>query len=68
MATLNPPIQTTGHLPRLGHSLQVYEPYFAITFACIVGVHLAIFVASATWTRGTGTTGADEMELGLLPR
>ena len=64
MARLNPPIQILGHLPCLGHALQVYEPYFAIVLAFIGGVHLAVFAASAFWMRKMGNSRMGDEEMG----
>ena len=63
MATLNPPIQVPGHVPNLGHKLQIYEPYFAILLPCIAGAHFAIFVATVFWMTKAGNSGADGIEM-----
>ncbi|KAL8712137.1 MAG: hypothetical protein Q9220_003571 [cf. Caloplaca sp. 1 TL-2023] len=60
MASTNPPVQVLGHLPHLGHKLQVYEPYFAIIWSCIVGTHcivsaVTIYYAMSEY-RATGTS------------
>ena len=49
MANLNPTILIPGDVPYLGHRVEMYEPWFAIIWACIVGVHLAVFVATVVW-------------------
>ena len=46
MANLGPLIQVPGDVPHLGHSVQTYEPAFTIVWTCIVGTHLAVFVAT----------------------
>lgn len=68
MATLNPSIQIPGNVPYLGHSLRVYEPWFYILWACIVGTHLALFgaVVILTWVRGTGSVQSHGEEMDPL--
>ena len=46
MANLSPLISVPGDVPHLGHSVEIYEPAFTIVCACIVGAHLAVFVAT----------------------
>ncbi len=63
MATYNPPISILGHVPHLGHSVVTYEPWFAIIWACIVGAHLAVFVATVIWD---WRSSRDEMVDGVM--
>lgn len=46
MATLNPLIPVPGDVPYLGHSVKTYEPGYTILWACIVGAHLAVLIAT----------------------
>ncbi|KAL8819710.1 MAG: hypothetical protein Q9191_007673, partial [Dirinaria sp. TL-2023a] len=66
MASLNPPIQIPGHLPHLGHQLQIYEPYFWALVSCIVVVHFAVLVATILWVKDAASYpagGADGYEM-----
>lgn len=68
MATLNPSIQIPGHVPYLGHRLQIYEPYFWILVSCIVGVHFALLAATVLWLRNgdKDTTGGGKEVLNAV--
>ena len=46
MANLSPLISVPGDVPHLGHSVQIYEPGFTIVWACIVGGHLTVLIAT----------------------
>lgn len=63
MATLNPVIQIPGTVPYLGHSLKVYEPWFAILWAFIVGSHLALLSGVVIWARKRGHSETSNREL-----
>ena len=63
MATLNPVIQIPGNVPYLGHSLKVYEPWFAILWAFIVSSHLALLAAVVIWARKKGHSEKSNAEL-----
>ena len=66
MVSRNPQIQIPGHLPHLGHSLTLYEPYLALLMAFIVVTHLAVFIATIHWARDAGSSGTFEVGLGNL--
>ena len=57
MVNKNPRIQIPGCLPQLGHSVTLYEPYFAILMSFIVGMHFAIFIATIYWAKGAEYSG-----------
>ena len=61
MANLNPLIPVPGDVPHLGHSVQIYEPGFTILWACIVGAHLAVLIAtlSSGWWGEQETPGQE---------
>ena len=61
MANLNRLISVEGDVPHLGHSVQIYEPGFTILCACIVGVHLAVFLATVLsgWRTEQETPGTE---------
>ena len=61
MANLNRLIFVEGDVPHLGHSVQIYEPGFTILCACIVGVHLAVFLATllSGWRAEPETPGQE---------
>ena len=70
MVNKNPQIQIPGDLPQLGHSVTLYEPYFAILMAFIVGMHLVIFIATIYWARGaedSETYDVGFQDLGVQP-
>ena len=66
MVSKNPQIQIPGHLPHLGHSLTLYEPYLAILMAFIVAMHLVTFIATIYWARDAGYSGTFDVGLGNL--
>ena len=62
MANLNRLISVEGDVPYLGHSVQIYEPGFTILCACIVGVHLVVFLATVlSGLRGEQETPGTEL-------
>ena len=70
MINTNPQIRIPGHLPHLGHSVTLYEPYFAILVAFIVGTHFVIFIATIYWARGAEENeayGVGMQDLGAQP-
>ena len=65
MANLNPLISVPGDVPYLGHSVDIFEPGFTIVWACIVGAHLAVFVATVLsgWRAEQETPGQESHEM-----
>ena len=63
MATMNPTVQVPGHVPFLGHKVQIYEPFFAIVLSAIVTAHVAVFIATVFWVNRAGDTAIDNLEL-----
>ena len=59
MAALNPTIEIDGDVPYLGHRVKVYEPWFAILWACIAGTHFAVTVLVMIWVREGYNDGAN---------
>lgn len=58
LATIHPRmVNITGHVPHLGHSVKVYEPYFTVLLACIVVAHFAVFAATVFWIIRVGDKG-----------
>ena len=61
MINTNSQIQTLGRLPRLGHSVTLFEPWFAILMAFIVGMHFLVFIATIKWEKRVEDSEAYEV-------
>ena len=57
MIDTNPQISLPGHVPHLGHKVVIYEPYFSVLLAYIVGAHFAVFAATVYWVSRAGKVG-----------
>ena len=61
MANLSPLISVPGDVPYLGHWVEMNEPGFTVVWACIVGGHLAVFIATvlSVWRAERKTPGQE---------